>query len=371
MRRILIVQPVIPHYRVPLLNLLRERADFELLVAASDSYLQFQSSPDVSRISAPVVPLAGGRFFWQRVNLSQLRKGDGVVFSGSIRFLNLVPNLVEARLRGLRIGWWGHWQSSGHEKAFGKVRRWLAKRADIVISYSPADRESAIRDGVAAEKVFVAVNTIDDRQIRALHGSSPNAGPAPAEEELPDRYFVFCGRLVAAKRVDLCIRALAALGERAASPALLVVGKGPEMQALRGLVGQMKLECRVRFRGEITDDAALLPIFKGSMALISPGPIGLAAPHALSFHTPVIFAKVSNGPEAHFLHHGFNALQVEQTAAGIARAMEELCVDPELRARLRAGAAASAERDVPIENMVDGYLAACRSLLGNVPRVPG
>ena len=97
-------------------------------------------------------------------------------------------------------------------------------------------------------------------QITVLHNG--NVRPEPVEvaaEDTVDRLVVL-GRLSPHKRVDLVVRAVAAL--QATRPALHldVVGKGPDRGRLEALVRDLEVEKHVTFHGYVSEDdkAALL-----------------------------------------------------------------------------------------------------------------
>lgn len=362
-RRVLVVQPVLTHYRTSFFELVGRTTDLDIEIAAADGFMGIRSDPAFKRTLAPITVLPGKKAFWQSVDFSGLRRGDGVIFSGNVRFLNLIPDFIAARRRGLRVGWWGHWRSSGGFKTMAAVRRWLSSQADMVLAYSAAERNQAVAFGIAPSKAFVAPNTIDDRHIRNLVASEGlgEAASRPWQDGRP--YFLTVGRLIPSKRVDLTIRAIATV-RHAAAPGLAVIGDGPELPALRQLCASLDITDRVKFLGAITDDSELLPLFRGAVASVSAGPIGLAAPHSLAFHLPVIYVDTNNGPEEHFLVHGLNALRCSQTSEAIGSVMHSLLTDEQLVNHLKEGAARSGQRDVPIEKMVDGFLEACRYLVG-------
>lgn len=361
-RRILIVQPVVPHYRTSFFRLLQESNDLTIRVAAADRFGGMQSDPAFERARAPIRPLIPGKAYWQTVDTSDLRAGDGLILSGNAHFLNLLPDMLEAHWRGLRVGWWGHWRSTGRRKTLSVVRRALSLKADVMVTYSAAEREAAIAFGSAAERTFAAPNTIDDRRIRQLMSTLSTTRIEDPVFSPGQPYFLSIGRLIPAKRVDLVLRALAAV-TRPYAPGLVIVGAGPEQDALRDLAASLGISRRVRFAGSVTRDEDLLPYFSGALATVSAGPIGLAAPHSLAFHVPVIFVDVSNGPEEDFLVPGFNSLRCAQSEGELSAAMVSMLSDPALAARLKQGACESAHRDVSITKMAEGFLAACRHLV--------
>ncbi|MFL6160343.1 MAG: glycosyltransferase family 4 protein [Marmoricola sp.] len=89
--------------------------------------------------------------------------------------------------------------------------------------------------------------------IELLHNG--NASPLPfrvAAEDTVDRLVVL-GRLAPHKRVDLVIRAVAALLPVRPQLHLDIVGKGPERERLERVVAELDIEKHVTFRGFVTE----------------------------------------------------------------------------------------------------------------------
>lgn len=90
--------------------------------------------------------------------------------------------------------------------------------------------------------------------IELLHNGSRAAIPVRvAPEDTVDRLVVL-GRLAPHKRVDLVIRAVAALQDVRPQLHLDIIGKGPDQERLETLVAELDVEKHVTFRGFVTED---------------------------------------------------------------------------------------------------------------------
>lgn len=122
---------------------------------------------------------------------------------------------------------------------------------------------------VAMRRVYrgrrtVAVSASTEREMRAQLGwtgavgllengtTIPEMDDGMAVGKLPDRVIVL-GRLVPHKRVDLVLRAVAALAERRPALTLDVCGKGPERERLGQLAAELGIADRVRFHGFVDE----------------------------------------------------------------------------------------------------------------------
>ena len=177
---------------------------------------------------------------------------------------------------------------------------------------------------------------------------SPN--PAPEVPLLPARESVrrelaidgptlaFAGRLMAAKALDVALRAL----ERTPGVTLLVVGDGPDRAELERLSSALGLDGRVRFLGGRSRDDVLGILSAVDAALLSSRWENF--PHlvveALAVGTPVIATSVGGVPE--IVRDGENGLLVPAgDADALAAAIRRLMDDADLRDRMARAAAPS------------------------------
>ncbi len=137
-----------------------------------------------------------------------------------------------------------------------RIRDWLSARAvHRSVCVSEAVRQSLIRRyGMPADKTMTCPNFVDtnrfqpdaDRRsaVRAEHGFDEQ-----------DRVIGYIGRLHKNKRVDWLLRAHAQLDEALAdNTRLVIVGTGPEEQALLQLADELSITPRTTFVGH-SDDA--------------------------------------------------------------------------------------------------------------------
>jgi glycosyltransferase involved in cell wall biosynthesis len=113
---------------------------------------------------------------------------------------------------------------------------------------------------------FVAISTEVARRIRDTYGRASDVVFPPVDvkrfryDRAADDYFLVVSRLNAYKRIDLAVRACTALGLP-----LVVVGAGPEREALQSIAGTT-----VRFAGRLTDRETTR-MFEQCRAFILPG----------------------------------------------------------------------------------------------------
>lgn len=118
--------------------------------------------------------------------------------------------------------------------------------------------------------------------------SLPRARTVPAPE---DRFWLFCGRLVPQKGVDLLLEALASTA--ADGMRLVIAGEGPEEGLLRAASASLGIADRVSFLGRLTH-ADLLALMDNAYALVLPSRyegLSNAALEALGAGLPVLSTR--------------------------------------------------------------------------------
>jgi glycosyltransferase involved in cell wall biosynthesis len=152
-------------------------------------------------------------------------------------------------------------------------------------------------------------------------------------------YVLSVGRLEANKRVDLIIRALACAGR---ATRLLIVGEGPQADALRQTAVQAGVADRVTFATGV-DDEHLVHLYAGALGVVFPPfdeDYGYVTLEAFLARKAVITTADAGGP-LEFVEDGVTGFVAEPAADSLGAAIDRLAAD---RARARALGEAGYER---------------------------
>ena len=155
---------------------------------------------------------------------------------------------------------------------------------------------------------------------------------------------VTVGRLTSQKRIDLLLDALAELRTRGRTPALTIVGNGPARPGLERRVAELRIAGQVRFLGEVPPERVPDAVGDADVFVfpaVGEG-LGLVAAEALLLGVPVVATRDGGGVTDIVPETGAGRL-VSPDAREIARAIEELALDPESR-RLAAVAGVALRR---------------------------
>jgi glycosyltransferase involved in cell wall biosynthesis len=145
---------------------------------------------------------------------------------------------------------------------------------------------------------------------------------------------VTVGRLVAQKRIDALLEAIARLRRQGRPLRLTVIGDGPERGALERLARELGVAGQTRFRGAVPPEQ-LAEAVGDADVFVFPARgegFGLAAAEALVLGIPVVAARDGGGVTDIVPPSGAGRLVPPGDPGQLARAIEELMRDPGTRA---------------------------------------
>ena len=284
-------QRVLPVYRAAFFNALAAACDGGLSVFAGPPH-PVESITVTDRLqTARFVPAENihlGKYpnfvCWQNGLMDWLRdwNPDALVVEANSRYLSTPQAVNWMRRRDRPVVGWGLGAPplSGPLAGFRQMRRrQFLSRFDALIAYSRRGADEYAALGYPAERIFVAPNAATARPTL-----SPPSRPLGVRAQ---PVVLFVGRLQARKRVDQLIRACAALREDL-KPRLLIVGDGPELDALRTLAARIYPDAS--FLGE-RHGLEVRPFFEMADLFVLPGTGGLAVQEAMAHGLPVIVAQ--------------------------------------------------------------------------------
>jgi glycosyltransferase involved in cell wall biosynthesis len=182
--------------------------------------------------------------------------------------------------------------------------------------------------GLARERLRVVRNPVD---LRAIGGRA-----SERIEGLPARpYVLAAGRLSPQKGHDLLLRAFADSRHRD-SHDLVIVGEGPERQALETLAAQLGVAGRVRFPGFVANPWAWMA--RAELFVLPSRWEGFpnALLEAMACGAPAMAADCCFGPGEMIVHGHSGWLVPPENCAVLRDGIDRLLAAPELRRRLAA-----------------------------------
>jgi glycosyltransferase involved in cell wall biosynthesis len=280
--RLALQQRVLPSYRVPFFDLLAQHCTGGMSLFAGRARAVEMIAGGKTQIAkyqeAKNIHLFGGMFYlcYQQGIVNWLKEcnPDALIVEANPRYLATSSAVKWMHKHGRKVLGWGL-----GAPAVGGIRkqRRLAfiHQFDGMISYSQRGADEYATLGFPVEKIFVAHNSVSPKPTSTVERRITNDRPV----------LLFVGRLQARKRVDSLLRACAAMESK---PRLMIVGDGPEREALQSLAGEIYPSAE--FIGA-KHGAELQPYFEQADLFVLPGTGGLAVQEAMSYGLPVIVAK--------------------------------------------------------------------------------
>jgi 1,2-diacylglycerol 3-alpha-glucosyltransferase len=349
-RRVVILTEIISPYRIPLFNALAQRANIDLhvifLSETDTSLRQWHVYKDEIRFSFEVLPAFRWRLGKYNVLLNRGVSGalqaaaPDVVVCGGYNYLASWQTLRWARAREIPFLVWSESNLQDMRRGRAPVeflkRKFLKQCSGFAVPGKSAFQylESF---GIESSSIFTAPNAVDNElYAQATAAVHADREKVRCELGLPERYFLYVGRLVREKGVFDLLAAYARLdaGPRA-KIGLVFVGDGAArtslmQQAAAISPGEIKFPGFAQ-REQLTAYYALADVF---ILPTHTDPWGLVVNEAMASGLPIIVTTVA-GCAVDLVREGWNGFQVlPGDTAALAYAMRKIAVDPVLRATM-------------------------------------
>lgn len=208
--------------------------------------------------------------------------------------------------------WGDYWyEYLGWKGFFGKLtERMVAGLTPHNIPVSPTTAGKLRILGVR-EQSRIIPNGIDPAHLRSVRPAGESAD------------IMYAGRLIKEKHVDILVRAFALLQKENPGLTLLVLGDGPEREAIRSLVRDLAIEDRVLMKPFVDSHDEVIGMMKSSHICVIPSTregFGITALEALACGLPVVTADHPDNAIGELISGdtGFrSSLSVEDFAANI------------------------------------------------------
>ena len=312
-------------------GLLTDGAELPAPARAELDRLLTLHKPDACLLHSPLFPGLASSIA-ERAPVLAYAHDYAMVCPGNARFLYTSRRFCEEGA-GLRCFWRAYTERTTNRRpdrllrAYSRVRGWREAWPSLarVLVASPFVAELLEADGAPPERIRVV--------------AYPVAAPADAEPERAGNV-LFVGRVVAAKGVDVLLRAVAGLPD----VTVAIAGDGPDRARLEALAAELGVEAR--FLGWV-DDARRAALLRGCRVFAMPSlweePFGIAGVEALAAAVPVVATRVGGIPS--WLEDGRGGLLVESDDSDALRAaLQRVLEEPGLAESLAAAGPAAAER---------------------------
>jgi len=316
---------------------------------------------------------------WHSAQLAAVcrKRADVAILNWNVRYATLIPALLAAKINSVPTILWGHGYSK-HERAWRRaIRNSVARPGTALMFYDRKTADRFVAEGWDPERIFVAQNAIDQspiEQAKAAWRQDPSRLEVFKKEKgLNGKdVLLYVSRFEEANRVDLLLRAVAAIQADYPNVEVVLIGRENSVtNQLRGLSKELGITDRVRFLGPIYDEDELAPWFLASKLFVYPANMGLSLLHAFGYGLPVVTNDnlAQHGPEINTLLPAHNGqLFRDGDSEDLARVLATLLSDDACRAQLGEHALDTVQTQVTLAAMVDGMEAAIRFCAGKLAR---
>lgn len=287
---------IAPHYRQHLWELLATQEDFEFHFffgkPMAQGIIEMDFSQEIFGSKLSILHnlrLNNKVIIWQTgvIGYCFRTRPDAVIFLGDMNILSTWIAAAIARLKKVRVVFWGHGFSGKESWIKRKLRIMFNRLAHHHLLYGQRARDIMKQYGFRPESLSIIYNSLQYEQHlanRAQHGRYRKSDHLSffSNPDLP--LLIFIGRLTSAKKLHLLIKAHRCLNADSCRYNLLIIGAGAEKKSLEVQAGD---DPTVHFLGACYDEQKLNVLLCMADLCVSPGNVGLTAIHCLSHGTPV------------------------------------------------------------------------------------
>jgi len=288
MGKVIVLQPVMAHYRRSLFTALSDSEDHDFYFIAGDSYKNIKSFSQANTFLLPYLKFSLGPhvfyFLKRSLRLIVKEKPDIIISSG------LDPHLIHTILIFLlqkivlrkKFFWWSHATHGNQGRIGTRLRMAFYRYADGVLSYGSHGKSMLIKEGLKPDNVQVLGNSINTEDYGFLNNVISDK--VSGENCLS---IIFSGRINPSRRLDILFEAVAQIiKDTDIAIHCIIIGGGVE-QELKDQIKKLQIQDVVSLPGaKYGPDAGTY--FLNADVMVYPKAIGLSIVQAYSYGIPVI-----------------------------------------------------------------------------------
>jgi glycosyltransferase involved in cell wall biosynthesis len=372
MRKVLIIQSEMKHYRLPFFTKLHAalRDDgIDLTVVYSNSNALHALRKDRADLDPSVGYQVEGRWFFGRLLYQpiwrEVAAADLVIVGPELKYL-INPLLVVASKIGLKnVAYWGLGPNRHPDRS--ATAEWLKKHfytdVDWWFAYTESVADYLRSRGMEKRRITVVQNASDTTELRDYMRAIADEDVAAATLSLTGNgdsmIALYSGLLGPIKSIPLLLEAARLVKRRCPGFHLLIIGDGPDKA---WLLNAIRHDPWVHFLGFHNHRDSAVYYRMADVSVIA-GTVGLAVVDAFAAGVPLIVTDLStHPPEISYIVNGHNGLVVPHNADSLAESILAVLSDPALRQTLRNGARDSGTQ-YTMEAMVSKFRQGIRECL--------
>ena len=367
--RLLIAQPYVPAYRVPLFEKLKKllaAEGIELAIAAAESSGEDQKrgddrtseGADFNLRSRRITGFGKSVIYRDLARINREFQPDLLIVEQAIKNLeSWFPVMLQGPRRRMRVAMWGHGKSysTSQSPLEGELKQWLTRRADWFFAYTTGGADYVVARGFPRNRTTVLWNSTDTRTLQmdlAGIGGQEIKGYCQRLGLMPGRTALFLGGLDDRKGIPFLLESARVAAALMPGFMLLVAGAG----AMEDLVLEEQAQGGpVRMLGRVEGRQKALALATADILMV-PEWVGLVAVDSLAAGRPLVSTRHdSHSPEFEYLVEGETLVLSEHEPSTYARAVLDLMKSPGRLAHMSDQGQLIA-KDLSIEWMADNFV---------------
>jgi glycosyltransferase involved in cell wall biosynthesis len=372
MKNYLFILPVIPHYRFKFFKRVTEKIPNIEIMAGEHQCIGPSSSKESKNIASldhNVICLLSHKVMWQKnISISHKYKtGDVVLISGNPRILSNYLIIIKAKIRGLKLVWFGQGWTAGSNRIRNFIKRLVMSFCDSVILYTQEEAENTKLFMSRSKKIFYINNTVDTENIFSIKNKISIEMLKDFKKNMSindSRVLLFVGRLEGKEKLNILLDSLVDVCSKDEKVLLIVIGNGSFLPKYREYSVKKGIAGHIRWLGAIYKEEELAYWFLSADCFVYPGAIGLSLLHAFSYGLPVITHNnfKNQMPEIVALNDRYNGLlYLENNYKHLSKMIINMISDDNIRAKYSLNALKVVEDRFTFDQMVDRFAIALKS----------
>ncbi|MDV6233170.1 glycosyltransferase [Rhodococcus cercidiphylli] len=297
MRRVAIVHPWMPQYRVDFFNQLESKLraqSIELRVFYGETPPEWNARADSSnpdraiKLRTKFINIRGRSLSYKRLRPVRSQSPyDLLIVEQAIRNIETYQLFMFRRRYAKRIAFWGHGRTYTARKSRAEefFKQKLTQKASWFFSYTEGGISSITRAGYPEERTTVVQNSIDTTSLKIDLDAATRFEVESfiRLHSLTDKTLIYIGGIDSAKRIDFLLTAAQGLHDIDEDYRLLVVGAGDDAGRVADLAAK---EDYLIYLGPLFGKDKAIAM-KASRAMMIPGRVGLIAVDSLVSGLPI------------------------------------------------------------------------------------
>lgn len=323
MKKVLILQKVLPEYRVPFFNLLRQNlaqhgVQLDLIYGNGSKEEQLKKDKvDINwaiKKENIIFNIGGKEIYWQPV-LKEIKGYDLIIAEQANKLIiNYLLN-IKRSFSKQKFAYWGHGTNlqDNHASISNIYKKFFIKRCDWWFAYTASVKKFLVEQSFDDNKVTVVQNAIDTSSLRKQYESVNESELDTVKESLgihSDKVAIYCGGMYPEKRLPFLIEACDQLKFKIPNFHMIFIGAGKDENIVQNAADTRSW---MHYVGPKRGKEKAL-YFKLSQVFLMPGLVGLAVLDSFCTDTPMITtAYPYHSPEIEYIENDKNGLITEDT----------------------------------------------------------